>query len=314
MASLAAIETIASEFLERRPIRSTSLIITLFGDVVSQHGGVIWLGSLVEALGLIGIDERLVRTSTFRLVQEGWLEAERVGRRSFYRFTAYGKREYERAARRIYSLERPDWEGAWTLLIPLAVPEEKREQFRRSLLWQGFGSFAPNVYAHPGSDIDTVGEMLDELGLRDQVLIMNAGTDTEQSRRLIAELLWKNWGLEQLSQQYARFVRRFQPAQRALARAGKLQPGQCFKLRLLLIHEYRRILLHDTDLPQSLLPRNWPGATAQKLTAEIYRAVAAGSLDYISSQLQSADAPMPAAAASFRGRFGGRPSRSQEPT
>ena len=71
MARIAAIDGLVEGFLARRPIRSTSLIVTLFGDVVSQHGGVIWLGSLVEALGLLGIDERLVRTSTFRLVQEG---------------------------------------------------------------------------------------------------------------------------------------------------------------------------------------------------------------------------------------------------
>ena len=105
MARIAAIENLVAEFSARRPIRCTSLIVTLFGDVVSQHGGVIWLGSLVEALSLLGVYERLVRTSTFRLVQEGWLESVRSGRRSFYRFTDYGRQEYERAARRIYAVE-----------------------------------------------------------------------------------------------------------------------------------------------------------------------------------------------------------------
>lgn len=60
-------------------MRSTSLIITLFGDTVSPHGRTIWLGSLVQALAPIGVNERLVRTSVFRLVKEGWLEADRVG-------------------------------------------------------------------------------------------------------------------------------------------------------------------------------------------------------------------------------------------
>ena len=58
---LAAIGTLVEEFAARRPIRCTSLIVTVFGDVVSQHGGVVGLGSLVAALGLLGIDERLVR-------------------------------------------------------------------------------------------------------------------------------------------------------------------------------------------------------------------------------------------------------------
>ena len=32
-------------------MRAKSLIITLFGDVISQHGGEIWLGSIVAVGG-----------------------------------------------------------------------------------------------------------------------------------------------------------------------------------------------------------------------------------------------------------------------
>ena len=89
------VEKLVTGFTSRKPMRSTSLIITVFGDVISCHGGVIWLGSLVKAMSLMGINDRLVRTSVFRLVKEDWLCAERVGRRSYYRFTAYGENEYQ---------------------------------------------------------------------------------------------------------------------------------------------------------------------------------------------------------------------------
>ena len=45
-------------------------------------------------------------------------------------------------------------------------------------------------------------------------------------------------------------------------------------LRILLIHEYRRILLSDPELPATMLPANWDGDVAQSLSGEIYRQLA----------------------------------------
>src|SRR5690606_14385634 len=135
---------------ERKPMRTTSLIISVFGDVVTQHGHSIWLGSVVNALEPLGVNHRLVRTSVFRLVKDGWLEFEREGRCSYYRFSAFGMHEYQRAARRIYAMEPNSWHGRWQLLIPLTVPEKNRDALRRSLLWQGFRILAPGTFARPG--------------------------------------------------------------------------------------------------------------------------------------------------------------------
>ena len=91
------LQPILDAFRQRQPMRAKSLIITFFGDVVSQHGKEIWLGSAATALQGLGINDRLVRTSVFRLTKEGWLEVDREGRRSFYRFSNYGSLEYQRA-------------------------------------------------------------------------------------------------------------------------------------------------------------------------------------------------------------------------
>ena len=55
-------------FRGRRPIRAGSLIITVFCDTVSQHGNAVWLGSLIDALSPFGLNQRLIRTSVYRLV------------------------------------------------------------------------------------------------------------------------------------------------------------------------------------------------------------------------------------------------------
>ncbi len=66
-----------------------------------------WLGSLIQLLEPIGINERLIRTSIFRLTKEGWLTAEKVGRRSYYSLTGTGRRRFDKAFKRVYSTSMP---------------------------------------------------------------------------------------------------------------------------------------------------------------------------------------------------------------
>ena len=55
-------------------------------------------------------------------------------------------------------------------------------------------------------------------------------------------------------------------------RAGAAHdPAQCFVVRTLLIHAYRRVLLRDPQLPPALLPLDWPGAAAYALCRDFYR-------------------------------------------
>jgi hypothetical protein len=96
MSSLAPLNHLITRFQEQTPIRASSLIITLYGDAIEPHGGTVWLGSLINLLEPIGINERLIRTSIFRLTKEGWLTAEKVGRRSYYSLTGTGRRRFEK--------------------------------------------------------------------------------------------------------------------------------------------------------------------------------------------------------------------------
>ena len=103
MPTLAPLEQLITRFQQQTPIRASSLIITVYGDAIEPHGGAVWLGSLIGLLEPMGINERLIRTSIFRLTQEGWLTAEKVGRRSYYRLTNAGRRRFEKACNRAYT-------------------------------------------------------------------------------------------------------------------------------------------------------------------------------------------------------------------
>ena len=69
MKQLTSKEWIA-QALAAESLRSKSMVMTVMGDAIAPHGGAVWLGSLIELLAPLGVTDRLVRTSVFRLVQE----------------------------------------------------------------------------------------------------------------------------------------------------------------------------------------------------------------------------------------------------
>jgi phenylacetic acid degradation operon negative regulatory protein len=100
--------------LAAAPPKAKSLVVTVWGDSIAPHGGAVWLSGLIGLLAPFGINERLVRTSVYRLAQEGWLSARQDGRRSLYRLTSQGQRRFEHAYRRIYAPPATDpWDGDW---------------------------------------------------------------------------------------------------------------------------------------------------------------------------------------------------------
>ncbi len=119
--------------LAQAPPRAKSLVVTVRGDSIAPRGGAIWLSGLISLLEPFGVNERLVRTSVYRLAQEGWLAARQKGRRSLYRLTSQGRRRFEHAYRRIYAPPGTDpWDGNWNLLIapPASIDESVRRELR----------------------------------------------------------------------------------------------------------------------------------------------------------------------------------------
>lgn len=286
-----------------KSLRGTSLVITVFGDSISPHGGSIWLGSLIRAMEPLGINERLVRTSVYRLVQEGWLEVTRIGRRSYYTLTEAGKNQFEKADRRIYSAERPDWDGEWTLVYCATVPPEQKEELRKNLHWQGFGQLAPDLFAHPKSSEQSLDETLQEMNLFDDVIVLNAVPRHVTSSKALKQLARTRWGLDELAREYTHFLEMFRPVLQAVNKLDHIDPEVCFQLRTLLIHEYRRILLRDTDLPVELLPSAWPGVSAQHLTANLYAVLGPGAEQYLQTTMEAADGYLPKARPAYYRRF-----------
>ena len=291
-----------------------SYIVTVFGDVLSQHDGWLSLGSLIEALRPLGYSERLIRTSVFRLGQDDWLQVKKVGRRSFYAFTDSAKLHYEKAARRIYAGKQKQWEGNWLLVLPTFVPEQAMPALRRQLHWLGFSSISSGVFAHPSFDKTSLEDTLKELQLTDAVVVFNCQSIDDCSAKVLKKLVQKRWHINELAQQYQQFIESYQALVDVIQDENKdkdfeLQPltssydQQRFLLRTLLIHEYRRILLKDHELPAQMLPEQWQGFAAHQLVNHLYKALAKPSLNYIKQQLQNVSGYLPTEQDSYWQRF-----------
>ena len=99
--------------------RPTSLIFSLYGDLV--HGSapeadpMLWLGTLVELMAAFGVSEAAVRQAVSRMARQGWLRAERVGKRAYYTVTDRGRRRIEELSPRIYG-PVIEWDGkSWDM-------------------------------------------------------------------------------------------------------------------------------------------------------------------------------------------------------
>ncbi|MET1254256.1 PaaX family transcriptional regulator C-terminal domain-containing protein [Aliikangiella maris] len=297
------IKKFISERALRAGISCKSHIVTVFGDVVSPHGGWIWLGSLIESLQPLGFSERLIRTSVYRLVQDDWLQVNKVGRRSFYAFTSTANRHYTKAARRIYSLQHNGEDSGWLIVMPSFVPEDKLVSLKRQLQWLGFSPLTSGAYAHPSIDADSLKETIQELDISDAVIIFSSHTFDSDSQDVLRKLVFEKWQVDQLQHSYQTFIDCYQPIYEVLNKQHKLTDQQGFLLRSLLIHEYRRILLRDHELPKNLLPENWAGNIAANLVGDFYCLLTRSSSRYIGNHLYNEAGLLPTASDDYKKRF-----------
>lgn len=301
------------DFLDQHPTRANSLIITVYGDFIAPHGGTVWLGSFIRLVDPLGLNERMVRTSVYRLSQEKWLVSEQLGRKSYYSLTTSGRRRFEHAYRRIYFTPPDIWTGEWQLvMIPASLTGAQRDALRKELAWAGYGALASGILAHPSADSDALLDILQETGAHDKVVAMKAANISTLASRPLQELVHECWNLDALSAKYLAFIELFRPVLRTMRAASDLDPEQCFLVQTLLMHAFRRTLLHDPQLPSQLLPANWSGGIARQVCRDLYRITYPLAQQHLLSVCETANGPLPPAAPYFYERFGGLDMHARE--
>jgi phenylacetic acid degradation operon negative regulatory protein len=255
----------------------------------------------------LGVADRLVRTSVFRLVQEGWLVASREGRRSRYALETEALPRLQRANRRIYAKPGLHWDGRWSLLLAPngSIDTDLRTALRKELQWEGFAMLGPGVLAHPAPDLDSVSEVISRQQAQGKLFACSVTELPGVSGRPLAALVEAGWDLSAVASTYIQFIETFSPLLALLRENDQVGPQQAFAMRSLLIHAYRRLQLHDPMLPLELLPSPWPGSDAYELARAIYRLVFEPAQQHLMAVLRREDDAAPEADEAFYGRFGG---------
>lgn len=231
----------------RTPPRTGSLIVTIFGTVALPAAAPLRLADLQDWLAALSIEPGLVRTALSRLVADGTLLRERDGKAALYRLSDRAQRDFGLAADLIFGRNVPRPTGQMHLaLIEDGYP---RHALRATLGEAGFVPLAANLMIRP----EHAGQAA---GAPPGCLLLRCEASAELALR--ASSLWP---LAMLQEGY-RAVGGY-----AAALGGEIRdltPGQAFLGRILLVHEFRRIVLRDPFLSSSLLPNDWAGAEARQ--------------------------------------------------
>lgn len=279
---------IVSRF-KREPSRTGSLIITFHGDAILPRGGSVWLGTLLQFLDLLQIEGGVVRTAASRLAADGWLARDKAGRKSFYRLAPEGRARFEAAIAHVYAPPPPVPSDRFELV--LIGNGAEREAARGALSEAGFGSPLPGVWIAPaGTPVPDVAAV----GIRLETVLQR-----EDGQRLVAA----SWDLARTAEAYRGFLKLFAPLSDWVSGGAELAPEDAILARVLLIHHYRRVVLHDPLLPPDLLPPVWPAREARSFCAHVYRALLPASECWLDAHGESLEGPLPPAGATLMARF-----------
>ena len=233
-----------------------SHLLTVLGEFVHPRQGQVWTGTLVDALGALGVEEKSARQTLSRAAAEGLISSTRHGRRVRWQLTDTGDQLLREGTERIYGFMRQPhpWDGRW-LVLTVGVPESQRKlrhRLRTRLTWLGLGSPSPGLWVVPDIGKESaVRAVIDELGLHDRAFAWAGSAVSGDPAKLINSA----WDLNDVEKRYLAFIDRFEGAKSPTAR-------DAFVGQVLLVQEWRRFPFLDPALPSELLDYDWPGPRA----------------------------------------------------
>ena len=103
-----------NEILTFEPLKTWSLIVTIFGDF---DGDVLTGAQLRALLEPLGIKPEAIRVALHRLKADGWITTQKSGREAHYRLSTNGRSETEAVRAEVYGRTNKYPDG-WCLVLP----------------------------------------------------------------------------------------------------------------------------------------------------------------------------------------------------
>lgn len=246
----------------------------MLGDYWLDSAEMLPSAALVRLVGEFGVTPVAGRAALSRLARRGLLASEKRGRNTYYGLSEPARRILRRGAHRIVSFGRTHtaWDGQWTI-VAFSLPEEQRDLrhlVRSRLRWLGFAPLYDGMWISPhDSSAEALNELV-SLGVSSASVV--AATELTQSPHL--KPLLSAWDLDGLRAEYEDFVSQNEPLLQRV-RDGSVGAAQALVARTSLMDTYRRFPALDPELPESMMPADWPRSRTQALFAEVYDALGA---------------------------------------
>jgi phenylacetic acid degradation operon negative regulatory protein len=243
------------------------LLVTLLGDFWAHSSDPLPSSGLMALLADFGVTAQSGRSSLSRLATRGVLVVSKTGRRTYYRLS-----DETREAGQAILAEILKWgRGAapapaqerWTL-VAVSVPDnDRRRTIRSALRRNGFMVLQDGLWVshhRPNSSL------LDDLGQdhRGHVSIFDA--TLAYPSHLPAPSVGSH--LAEVRAKYESFINQFEPT--SAVPVEDLSPSEALVLRETAMDQWRAIFHHDPQLPQELLPGDWPLTRAAHVFASVY--------------------------------------------
>ncbi|HTR94595.1 MAG TPA: PaaX family transcriptional regulator C-terminal domain-containing protein [Trebonia sp.] len=247
------------------------LLITLLGDYWSGRMEPLPSAALVALVNEFGISTASARAALARLAKRGVMSVAKSGRRTLYSPTLLTGRTLLEGRDRVFSFGRDvqqRWDGFW-LVVVFSVPEEQREirhLLRTRLRWLGFGPLDDGVWVSPHDMTAEVTAALTECGVAQATVLRSLPVVPEGShlRHPLAA-----WNLDELRGNYDQFIGKFAPLLDRV-KQGQVSVSEALVERTAIMDTWRTFPHLDPDLPDSVLPANWPRTQACEIFTETY--------------------------------------------
>lgn len=239
--------------------RVWSLLVTVFGELAQEDDSRISGAVLNRLTEAIGIKPEALRVALHRLRKDGWIQSVKSGRNSHYFLGGVGKAESAKANPAIY-LQRPLPNEIWIALHQGSITDEESNQ--------------GEVCIRTGFSLSL--KPLD----RPEALCLPVGAE-----EALPDWIRERVCSQDLVDQAKSLDQRLSILSKALRTADKMDPFQTAVLRILIIHEWRRVILKVPHLPARHFPDGWRGDACQTLIKELLDILAYQGIDAIEGEL-----------------------------
>lgn len=232
-------DTTSSSLHAQGPLKTWSLIVTIFGDIAPAKEEHLDSQLLAALTAPFGVKPEALRVALHRLRKDGWLEAVKRGRRSAYHLSATGEALTRAAYAQIYRVAPVGQGSDWQIELLEDATTAKRA---------GSAVVAPNILVSPA-------------GTATGALCMRAGDVPAWMRASLTSA--------ETSAEFALYTEALTELVPKLSTA-RLDARQKLALRLLVLHHWRRIVLRQPEVHEALLGESWAGHKARQLTLEVF--------------------------------------------